>query len=132
MAYSWNYQVHLRDTDAAGVVYFANFLALCHNAYEAALFDAGISFQGLVSGEILLPVIHASGDFKQPLLCGNQIQIQLQPHQISDGKFDITYEIHLADGRLAGIVTTVHVAIDRSTRQRANLPLNIQDWLSSR
>jgi 1,4-dihydroxy-2-naphthoyl-CoA hydrolase len=130
MEYCWHYQVQLRDTDAAGVVYFANFLALCHSAYEAALTNAEINFQMLVTGDVLLPIVHASADFKQPLFCGNQIRICLTPRQLGDGKFDITYQIYLIDGRLAGTVSTVHVAIDRTTRQRASLPAAMQDWLN--
>jgi 1,4-dihydroxy-2-naphthoyl-CoA hydrolase len=130
MEYCWDYQVQLRDTDAAGVVYFANFLALCHSAYEAALANAEINFQMLVTGDILLPIVHASADFKQPLFCGDQLRICLTPRQLGDSKFDITYQIYLIDGRLAGTVSTLHVAIERATRQRTDLPPVIQNWLT--
>jgi 1,4-dihydroxy-2-naphthoyl-CoA hydrolase len=130
MEYCWDYQVQLRDTDAAGVVYFANFLALCHSAYEASLSAADINFQAFVTGDVVLPIIHTSGDFKQPLYCGDQLQICLQPSELGKGKFEIAYQVSLADGRLAGVANTVHVAIERSTRQRTNLPTAIQNWLS--
>ena len=37
MPFSYSRSVRFADTDAAGVVFFANYLALCHEAYEEAL-----------------------------------------------------------------------------------------------
>jgi hypothetical protein len=37
MPFSYVRTVRLADTDAAGVVYFARTLSICHEAYEAAL-----------------------------------------------------------------------------------------------
>ena len=34
MAFAYYYTVRFQDTDAAGVVYFANVLRICHEAYE--------------------------------------------------------------------------------------------------
>jgi len=34
MPFTYSRTVHFADTDAAGVVFFANFLAICHEAYE--------------------------------------------------------------------------------------------------
>ena len=37
MSFYYRRIVHFQDTDAAGVVYFVNVLAICHEAYEASL-----------------------------------------------------------------------------------------------
>lgn len=37
MSFYYTRIVHFQDTDAAGVIYFANILAICHEAYEASL-----------------------------------------------------------------------------------------------
>lgn len=42
MSFAYSRHIHFRDTDAAGVVFFANYLALCHEAYEEALAAAGL------------------------------------------------------------------------------------------
>jgi 1,4-dihydroxy-2-naphthoyl-CoA hydrolase len=141
MEYCWDYQIQLRDTDAAGVVYFANFLTICHAAYEASLSAAGIDLRLLVNGssEIALPITHVSGDFKKPLYCGDQIQVLLTSSQLNDSEFQIDYRLCLANGKIAGIVQTKHVAIGLidshsetlRERQRVNLPDQIQRWLSS-
>lgn len=140
MEYRWNYQIQLRDTDAAGVVYFANFLTICHAAYEASLSAAGIDLRLLVSSsEVALPITHASGDFKKPLYCGDQVQVFLTPSQLNDSEFQVDYRLCLVDGKIAGLVTTKHVAIGLHDshsetlrdRQRVNFPTQIQNWLSS-
>jgi 1,4-dihydroxy-2-naphthoyl-CoA hydrolase len=133
MDYCWNYQIQLRDTDAAGVVYFANFLTICHAAYEAALSAAGIDLRLLVSGslEVALPITHASGDFKRPLYCGDRVEVLLTPSQINDSEFQIDYRLCLADGKIAGIVLTRHVAIGVIDRRRTSLPTDIQSWLGN-
>lgn len=112
MKYCWDYRIQLRDTDAAGVVYFANFITICHGAYEAALSAAGIDLRSLTSGsEIALPITHVSGDFKQPLYCGDRIQVFLLPTRISESEFQVNYRLCLADGKVAATVLTKHVAI---------------------
>ena len=45
MAFTLRRVIRFQETDAAGVVYFANLLALCHEAYEASLAHAGIALK---------------------------------------------------------------------------------------
>jgi 1,4-dihydroxy-2-naphthoyl-CoA hydrolase len=130
MEYRWDYQIQLRDTDAAGVVYFANFLTICHAAYEASLSAAGIDLRLLISGsDVALPIVHASGDFKQPLYCGDQVQVLLIPTYINESEFKVNYRLCLADGKIAGTVLTKHVAIRVIDRKRTTLPSLVDAWI---
>jgi len=71
--------IRFADTDAAGVVYFASLLSICHEAYEASLLRIGVDMRQFFSGSsIALPIVHAEIDFFQPLMCGDQIQISLK------------------------------------------------------
>jgi 1,4-dihydroxy-2-naphthoyl-CoA hydrolase len=131
MEYRWDYQIQLRDTDAAGVVYFANFLTICHAAYEASLSASGIDLRLLISGsDVALPIVHASGDFKQPLYCGDRVQVFLSPSQINESEFRVDYRLCLVDGKVAGRVLTKHVAIGAIDRQRTTLPSVIAIWIT--
>jgi 1,4-dihydroxy-2-naphthoyl-CoA hydrolase len=58
MAFIYSRTIHFQETDAAGVVYFANLLALCHEAYEASLAEAGVDLRQFFSsgGEVAVPV----------------------------------------------------------------------------
>jgi 1,4-dihydroxy-2-naphthoyl-CoA hydrolase len=126
----YNYQVQLRDTDAAGVVYFANLLAICHGAYESSLAEAGINLRDLVNNPSLaLPIVHASIDFQRPIYCGDRLQINLTPTSDSSNEFTVSYQIYLAAGQVAGRAITKHVSIDPTTRKRHDLPQMILDWI---
>ncbi len=126
----YSYQVQLRDTDAAGVVYFANLLAICHGAYEFSLRDAGLNLKTMMTNPIVaIPIIQASIDFQRPLYCGDQLQIILMPALHSSSEFSIGYQVCLDGGQVAAQAVTKHVAIDSTSRRRTNLPSPIQDWI---
>lgn len=87
--------IRFQETDAAGVVYFANLLSLCHEAYEASLAEAGVDLKHFFSGssEIAVPIVHAEADFYQPLFCGDAIAIALIPRQLNPQSFEVAYTI---------------------------------------
>ncbi len=128
----YSYQVQLRDTDAAGVVYFANLLAICHGAYESSLATAGVDLRELVtSNDLAIPIVHASIDFQRPIYCGDRLQITLNPAMDSTNEFRISYQIYLATDQVAGRAITKHVSIDPTTRKRRDLPQMILDWIAA-
>jgi 1,4-dihydroxy-2-naphthoyl-CoA hydrolase len=129
MPFSYDYTVQFRDTDAAGVVYFASILSICHVAYEASLVAAKIELKSFVNNpEFAIPIAHVSADFLKPLYCGDRIEIQLTPTRIDDFKFEIAYRILISD-RVAVTAMTRHVAIDPQLRKRRDLPASIVNWL---
>lgn len=129
MLFSYDYTVQFRDTDAARVVYFATILSICHVAYEASLVAAEIELKSFVSNpEFAIPIAHVSADFLRPLYCGDRIKIELTPTRIDEYKFEIAYQILIAE-RVAATVTTRHVAIDPQLRKRRDLPESIVNWL---
>lgn len=126
--------VYFSETDAAGVVYFANMISMCHQGYEASLIDAGIDLKTFVKNpDFAIPIVHASMDYRQPIYCGDRILINLCPQQLSADTFHIEYQIHLAHNpqSLIAQAMTKHISINPSTRQRQPLPSQIQQWLLS-
>jgi 1,4-dihydroxy-2-naphthoyl-CoA hydrolase len=136
MAFSYNYTIQFRDTDAAGVGYFASIVSICHVAYEASLIETGIDLKLFVSNpEFAVPITHVAADFLRPLYCGDRVTISLTPQEIDRGKFEINYQILSIDPQsvdlqiLAATATTKHVVIDPQTRKRQDLPGSIAQWL---
>lgn len=124
--------VRFQDTDAAGVVYFANVLSMCHEAYEASLAASGVDLKQFFGrGAIAIPIVHASVDFRQPMFCGEQHLIHLTPTQLSPSKFSIQYGIFAKDlsTQQACQAATIHIAIQAHKRTRAPLPAEIVKWL---
>ena len=124
MSFSYEYIIQFRDTDAAGVVYFANILSICHIAYEASLIASGIDLKLFVNNpEFAVPITHTSADFFKPLYCGDRITIELTPRSIDSCRFEITYQLD------AATVITKHIVINPNTRKRQELPAILTNWL---
>ena len=124
--------IRFHETDAAGVVYFANILSLCHEAYEAALSHAGIDVRTFFGGTALaVPVVHASVDFRRPLYCGEQVAIALTPHTLDNTNFEIHYRLSNPEEKTVATALTRHVCIDSTSRQRQPLSSELAQWLGS-
>ena len=137
MAYSYQRTIHFADTDAAGVVYFANYLSFCHEAYEETLEAAGIDLKTFFSDNgIVIPVAKSTADYLRPLVCGDKIAITVKPSAVSPDAYTIDYEITRLAGKtapkkLAAVVQTRHVCIRSDNRARTALPPALAAWVKA-
>jgi 1,4-dihydroxy-2-naphthoyl-CoA hydrolase len=121
--------IYLADTDAAGVVYFANLLSICHEAYEFSLAQFGINVKDFLKDAVVaLPISLAEIRFFRPLFCGDRIQVDFTAQSLSENEFELQYKIYL-DEILVGTAKTRHVCIDTVHRKRIALPEILQSWL---
>ncbi|MDF5717093.1 MAG: thioesterase family protein [Rhizonema sp. NSF051] len=129
MPFTYNRTVRFQDTDAAGVVYFANVLAICHEAYEASLEASGIHLKDFFTHpSVAFPIVHASVDFFRPMFCGDRLAVKLMPQQFSGDRFEVTYEVIVAEVVVAKALTR-HVCINTSSRSKRELPDEMRNWL---
>lgn len=129
MPFNYSRTIRFQDTDAAGVVYFANVLAMCHEAYEESLFLAGIDLKNFFSNSgVAIPIVHANVDFFRPMFCGDNIIIQLTPRLLDPQKFEISYQLMGTDEKAIANALTQHVCIDPISRTKKELPPDIIDW----
>ncbi|WP_413199283.1 acyl-CoA thioesterase [Nostoc piscinale] len=131
MSFIYNRTVRFADTDAAGVVYFANVLSICHEAYEASLNASGMNLKAFFTKpSVAFPIVHANVDFFRPMYCGDELNISLIPQKLSADKFEIAYEITIADVLVAKAITC-HVCIDMNSRTKQELSAEIMQWLET-
>ena len=133
MVFNYIRTVRFQDTDAAGVVYFANVLAMCHEAYEASLAASGINLKAFFSNsQVAIPIVSARVDFRRPMFCGDNLIIELKPHKSSDNEFEIAYKIFIGDGKdkPAATAITKHVCINPESRKRQIFSEEMIEWLS--
>lgn len=140
--FTYDRTVRFADTDAAGVVYFANLLSICHEAYEAALIELGVDVRSFFRGtELAVPIVHAEVDFHQPLRCGDRLQVTVLPIRTAASEFEVRYEVRLSEhdrasspaqtrDRAACRGLTRHVCIDPKTRKRVTIPSMLQPWIT--
>jgi 1,4-dihydroxy-2-naphthoyl-CoA hydrolase len=130
MSFNYEYTIQFRDTDAAGVVYFANIISICHVGYEAALIAAGIDLKLFVNNpDFAVPITHASADFFKPLYCGDRVIIELMPQSIDSCRFEVKYQILTEASQVAATAITKHITIDPTTRKRTALPALLINWI---
>jgi 1,4-dihydroxy-2-naphthoyl-CoA hydrolase len=134
MSFEYSRTIRFHETDAAGVLYFANLLVICHEAYEASLESAGIPVRTFFSQQaaVALPIVQTNASFRQPLHCGDRVQIKLLPQQLTEHSFTIDYQVFLAPPSkvgLAGEANTRHVCINPINRDRQPLPQDLLIWL---
>ena len=79
---------------------------------------------------IALPIVHCSADFRRPLVCGDRLEITLEPRLLDQNSFEVTYMCTCA-GQAAARGLTRHRAITVSTRQACALPAVISSWLAA-
>lgn len=135
MPFSYARTIHFPDTDAAGVVFFANYLAICHEAYEEALAAAGVELGKFFSDHgIIVPVAKSEATYLRPLACGDKVRVEVRPTALSENSYALDYAIWKQQGaseKRAAAVRTEHVCISSQTRERLPLPPHLAAWVNA-
>lgn len=127
--FTYHTQIRLHDTDAAGLIFFANQFKLIHDAYEHLLEQYNFSFpQMFKGGKYFLPIVHAESSYKAPLAVGDKIAISIKVGHIGTTSFSFEYQIHRGKA-LVGTAKTVHVTIDFKTKKKTPLPARVRKAL---
>jgi 1,4-dihydroxy-2-naphthoyl-CoA hydrolase len=133
MPFAYHRTVHFADTDAAGVVFFANFLAICHEAYEEALAARGIELKTFFAeNAVIIPIMKSEASYLRPLFCGDKLRITVTPTLLSENSFEIRFVITKLGliEKISARVHTVHVCTSPRKKARAPLPAALTKWLA--
>lgn len=134
MPFAYTRTIRLADTDAAGVVYFARTLSLCHEAYEAALAEANLPLAELLGGGgIVVPVSRSEAEYFRPLRAGDKVRVACLPERLSENSFAVRYEVIRlgAPDKLAARARTEHVCASTTKRERAPIPPKLAAWVDA-
>ena len=132
MSFAYLRTVHFADTDAAGVVFFANYLSICHEAYEEALAAAGIDLKTFFAETAtVVPVTKSEAEYLRPLACGDKLKVAVTPSALSDHSYELRFEITRLGtaAKIAARVRTEHVCISAHKRERTPLPSALAAWV---
>jgi 1,4-dihydroxy-2-naphthoyl-CoA hydrolase len=115
--------IPIQDIDAAGIVFFAHLFRYAHETYEHFMEHVDYPLKRLLEeGQLLLPLVHSEADFRQPLLHGEKLQVELHVRTIKNSSFILGYRMLDENGTERASLETVHVAVDKATRKPVNLP----------
>ena len=128
--FTHTYTVRLRDTDAAGLLYFTEQLRMAHEAFEDYFASRDHSLaEYLRAASYMLPIVHAEADFKAPLAVGDRLRILLTAGRVGTTSFTLISRVEREDGALVGSTAIVHVAVDRTSREKMPLPGEVRALL---
>jgi 1,4-dihydroxy-2-naphthoyl-CoA hydrolase len=134
MEFSWVRTIHFGDTDAAGVVFFANYLRICHEAYEEALSAAGIELGRFFSDTgTIVPISRSELSYLRPLQTGDKVTVTLKPRRLGEDAFEIQFEMFRLGPpkKRAAAGRTEHVCLNGKTRDRQALPPALAAWVDA-
>lgn len=132
MPFTYSRTTHFSDTDAAGVVFFANYLAICHEAYEESLAAAGMDLKRFFSDNaVVVPIAKSEAEYLRPISFGDKLTVGVEPKALSDNSFEIRYILSRLGPpeKCAARVRTEHICIDSGTRARKSLPKALAEWV---
>ena len=133
MPFDYTRTIHFPDTDAAGVVFFANYLSICHEAYEEALGAAGLDVAIFFSANaIVVPIAKSTAEYLRPLRVGDKVRVTVRPEPLSENSFALNYELTRLNpiAKLAARVRTEHVSTSLQLRERVPLPAALAAWVN--
>jgi 1,4-dihydroxy-2-naphthoyl-CoA hydrolase len=110
--FRYSTELNLRDTDAAGVAFFAAYYAIAHNTYEAFLKGEGAPLHSWLD-QVHLPIIRSEADYTAPIKLGTSFEVHLSCAHIGERSFVLHYEF-LKDLKSLAQVKTVHVAVNHN------------------
>ncbi|MCK4607506.1 MAG: acyl-CoA thioesterase, partial [candidate division Zixibacteria bacterium] len=119
-------------TDAAGVVFFANYFRIAHTAFEAFMKSIGCGVDYMIrSADFLILIVHAEADYKRPFLLGDTVSISVEAAGTGATSFVLTYLMRDSAGHVRVTVRTAHVAIDKKTGEKILLPEKVRNGIQS-
>ena len=130
--FTYHSTVKLRDTDAAGLLFFSNIFNITHDAYEAFMDHAGVGIGEFIKEKkYMLPIVHAEADYKKSQFVGDKLVIFIQCEKIGKSSYTLLYNVLDQQGETTSIVKTVHVVLEKKTRAIVSVPKKLRGALQS-
>ncbi len=123
-------RVRYADTDKMGVVYYANYLVWFEVGRTEWLRQNGLSYREVEDSGIVLPVIEAHCEYRQPARYDDEIEIRTRGTLLSPVRVRFDYEVvRRQPGVVAAVGRTVHASVDSNGRP-TRLPPRVKELFS--
>ncbi|WAK03144.1 tol-pal system-associated acyl-CoA thioesterase [Methylobacter sp. YRD-M1] len=126
----WPVRVYYEDTDAGGVVYYANYLKFFERARTEMLRAMGYEQDQLMAEGIIFVVRSIQVDYLIPARFNEQLQVSADLSLVKKASFDFEQQITRGDEVLCkGIIRVA--CLDVQTMRPKAIPENIQEQLKN-
>ncbi|MGD0230604.1 MAG: thioesterase family protein [Syntrophorhabdales bacterium] len=110
-------RIYYQDTDAGGVVYFANYLKLFEKSWFEHLLSLGISLPDWEKEGAFLMVKTVHLDLREKLRYGDEVEVRSSVTTVKNAQFLMRHGV-LKEGRVVAEGETVMVCVDQSGKPR--------------
>ena len=119
--FKYKVKVFYEDTDAGGVVYYANYLKFFERARTEAIAEIGLSNKKLLDEfGVLIIVKSCNIDYKKPAKLEDQLEIKSIISSISNSSFKMTQEVFRNDDLLTS--SEIHLVIVDKKGKPSRIP----------
>jgi acyl-CoA thioester hydrolase len=120
-------RVRYADTDAAGVVYYANYLVYFEVARVEALRAVGMPITEVERRGVTLPAVSAACTYHSPAHVDDLLDVAMWTEHIARASFGFGYKVRrVAEGTLIASGATRHAVVARDTMR----PVRIEGWIA--
>ena len=130
MAFRWPVRVYWEDTDAGGVVYYANYLKFMERARSEWLRAHGFE-QDVLRDEagVVFVVRRVEIDYLSPARFNEQLEVSVQLHEMGRASLSVRQELMRGADRLAQAVVTL-ACVDAARFKPVKIPAPILQALT--
>tara|TARA_B100001057_G_scaffold429216_1_gene455188 strand:+ start:1150 stop:1548 length:399 start_codon:yes stop_codon:yes gene_type:complete len=119
--FKYKVKVFYEDTDAGGVVYYANYLKFFERARTEAIAEIGLSNKKLLDEfGVLIIVKSCNIDYKKPAKLEDQLEIKSIISSISNSSFKMTQKVFRDDDLLTS--SEIHLVIVDKKGKPSRIP----------
>ncbi len=119
-------RIYYHDTDAGGVVYYANYLKYMEEARTEFFAKEGFSIKELAEKGILFVVAHQEIDYKYPAFYADELEVGTKLINHSAVKLEFSHEVKNQNNQLICKGKAVLVCVGTDIRPRA-IPDELKD-----
>lgn len=106
--FSWPVRVYYEDTDAGGVVYYANYLRFAERARTEWLRALGFDQTELAHGEKIAFVVRSAAiEFERPARFNDELRVTVELIKVGAGQIDLNQRVLRGDELLATVTVKV-------------------------
>lgn len=108
MSARFTLRVYYEDTDAGGIVYYANYLKFIERARTEALLDLGVSQTALHAGSGLVFAVRAvTASYNAPARLEDRLEVVTTVTRVSGARIEMAQDIFRDGARLFDAVVTL-------------------------
>lgn len=127
-AHEFPVRIYYEDTDAGGVVYYANYLRYAERARSEFLRDFGVESSTLIDRDgIAFAVRHIAADYRRPARLDDLLTVRSRLTGLKGASFDVEQVVHRNDEILVHMDVTL-VCMTLAGRP-ARLPKGFRDLM---